>query len=187
MGNCFRTRPTRGRAVLVGALTLCLLSGCYERVVQGNQAIYRFAWWMGPLLIIGGFLGFPLGWFVRRWNRRVGFVMMILAPLLLFLAAPGMYSDYVLIDDDHFEARYGFWFHPNEHNLRFADLREIQYVPVRDRKGRKKYELHCITKAGQVVVVHAGDLVKNTVPEILERAKARGVAIQQPAADSGGF
>jgi hypothetical protein len=164
-------------------LILFLLSGCYERVAQGNQAIYRFAWWMGPLIIVGGILGFPLGWIVRRWSRRVGFVLMFLSPILVLFAAPDMYSDRVLIDDDHFEARYGFWFSPNEHNVRFADLREIQYVPVRDRKGRKKYELHCITKASQVTVVHCGDLVKYTVPEILARAKARGVAIVSQGAN----
>ena len=39
-------------------------------------------------------------------------------------------------------------------------------------------ELHCITNAGQVSVVHAGDLVRNTVPEILARARARGVVVE---------
>lgn len=183
MDCSIRTRANRGRAALVGVLTLCLVSGCYERVAHGNQTIYRFAWWMGPAIIAGGLLGFPLGWIVRRWNRKVGFVLMFLAPILLFLAAPGMYSDHVVIDDDHFEARYGFWFHPNVHNLRFADLREIQYVPVQDRRGRRKYELHCFTKAGQIEVVHAGDLVKYTIPEILDRAQAHGVAIRRQIGD----
>jgi hypothetical protein len=183
MVGSLRVRPVRGVRVLVGVLVLCLLCGCYERVVHGNQSIYRFAWWIGPLVIAAAFVALPLGWILRRWSKKYGFVLMALSPVALVIVAPAMYSDYVLIDDEHFEARYGFWFHPNEQKLRFQDLREVQYVPLRDNRGRIKYELHCIAKSGQMTVVPAGDLVKNTVPEILERARARGVVIvNQPVA-----
>jgi hypothetical protein len=163
--------------ILVGLLALGLFAGCYEHVSRGNQSIYQFAWWLGPVVIAGGVLGIPAGWLLRKWSPKWGFVLMGLAPLLLLFVAPAMYSDRVLIDDEHFEARYGFWFNPSEHNLRFQDLREIKYVEVSGNRGRTNYELHCFTKTGQVSVVHAGDLVKNTVPEILARARARGVVV----------
>ncbi len=88
-----------------------------------------------------------------------------------------MYSDRVLIDDQHFEATYGFWFSPTLRQIRFDELSEIQYVAVRGRRGRINYEIRCLKKDGQSSVVHAGDLVKNTVPELLARAKSKGVNV----------
>ena len=172
-----QTGSARFRAVLVAALTVCFAAGCYERVTRGNESIYRFAWWLGPMIIAGGLVGVPIGLLLRKWSKRLGFVLMGLAPVLLFIVAPAIYSDYVRIDDEHFEARYGFWFAPSVHNLRFGELREVRYVAVRGPRGRTNYELRCLNKTGQLSVVSAGDLVRNTVPEILQRAKLRGVQV----------
>ncbi len=172
-----QTRSVKGRTAFVAALALCSVAGCYEHVSNGNESIYRFVWWLGPLIIAGGILAIPAGWFLRRWSAKWGFVLMVMAPVLLVIVAPAMYSDRVVIDNEHFEARYGFWFSPSVHNLRFEDLQEIQYVAVPGSRGSTNYELHCLSKAGQLSVVHAGDLVRNTVPEILERAKAKGVRV----------
>jgi hypothetical protein len=161
----------------VAGLALLTTSGCYERVARGDQSVYQFAWWMGPAVIAGGILGVPAGWFLRRVNERWGFVLMVLGPVLLILVAPAMFSDRVVVDPDHFEARYGIWFRPSVHSIRFDDLREIRYVKVKGARGRTDYQLNCITKAGETRVVHAGDLVRNTVPEILARAKAKGVPV----------
>ncbi len=169
--------PARRAVALVSVLSLVLVSGCYERVSQGNQAIYRFAWWMGPAVIVGGILGMPIGWFLRSVNKKWGFALMVLSPLALILVAPAMYSDRVVVDDQHFEAKYGIWFKPNEQSVRFDDLREIRYMATKGNRGRVNYSLHCITKTGETRIVPAGDLVKNTVPEILEKAEAKGVNI----------
>jgi hypothetical protein len=165
------------RVVVLAALSLCFLAGCYERVSHGNESIYRFVWWLGPVIIAAGLLGIPLGWLLRKWSPRWGFVLMVMGPVLLLIIAPAMYSDYVVIDDEHFEAQYGFWFAPSVHNLRFGDLREIRYVAVPGSRGSTYYELRCLSKTGRETVVDAGDLVRNTVPEILTRARARGVLV----------
>jgi hypothetical protein len=177
MGCFFRTRSVNRGAMVVAALTLCCLAGCYERVASGNASVYQFAWWLGPLVIALGLLGIPLGWLLRRWSRKWGFVLMGMAPLLILIVAPAMYSDRVLIDDDHFEARYGFWFNPTVQNVRFDGLREIRYVSVENNRGETNYEMHCVSKTGPQTVVPAGNLVINAVPEILEKAKAKGVRV----------
>jgi hypothetical protein len=156
-------------------VVLLAASGCYERVTQADQSVYRFAWWTGPLVIVGGILSVPAGWYLRRVSQRFGFVLMCMGPFLLILIAPAMYSDRVVVDDQHFEARYGMWFRPSEHSVRFEDLREIGVVGTRDRRGRTKYVLRCTAKNGETQVVQAGDLVRNTLPEILARARAKGV------------
>jgi hypothetical protein len=177
MGYFFRTKSVNRGAMVVVALTICFLAGCYERVARGNASVYQFAWWLGPMVIAIGLLGIPMGWLLRKWSRKWGFVLMGMAPLLLLIVAPAMYSDRVLIDDEHFEARYGFWFNPSVQHLRFDGLREIRYVEVPDNQGKTNYELQCVSKTGQVSVVPAGDLVNNAVPEILARAKESGVRV----------
>jgi hypothetical protein len=162
---------------MFAALALLAVSGCYERVAHGEQSVYQFAWWLGPAVIAGGILGMPVGWFLRRVNERWGFVLMILGPVVLVMVAPAMYIDRVVVDGDHFEARYGMWFSPSVHSIKFDDLRQIRYVKVKGARERTNYQLNCITKAGETRVVHAGDLVRNTVPEILARAKAKGLNV----------
>jgi hypothetical protein len=180
--NCHvHSNRARGVLILVGLLALCFVSGCYERVSLGNQSLYHFAWWLGPAVIAAGILAVPIGWFVRKQNGRWGFVLMVMGPVLLIIAAPAMYSDRVLIDEEHFETRYGFWFSPTVQNIRFDDLQAIRYVAVRARRGRTNYELRCTRKSGGEATVHAGDLVKNAVPEILTRAKAKGIVVLDQA------
>jgi hypothetical protein len=100
-----------------------------------------------------------------------------MGPVVLALVAPAMYSDRVALDSEHFEARYGIWFSPQQHNVRFDDLSEIRFVETRDAKNRVNHELHCVYKSGHVTVVHVGDLTVKAVPEILERARAKGVPV----------
>jgi hypothetical protein len=181
MNRRVHSKRARGVLILVGLLALCFVSGCYERVSAGNQSLYRFDWWLGPAVIGAGILAVPIGWFVRKQNARWGFVLMVMGPVLLAIVAPAMYSDRVLIDDAHFEARYGFWFSPSEHNIRFDDLQAIRYIAIPARRGRTKYELRCARKSGGEATVHAGDLVRNAVPEILTRARAKGIIVLDQA------
>jgi hypothetical protein len=59
----------RLRLVLTASL-LVLLSGCYDRSVQGDRSVYSFAWWVGLLVILGGLVAIPLGLVIRRWSGR---------------------------------------------------------------------------------------------------------------------
>jgi hypothetical protein len=167
----------RGLCIVLSALMLLTASGCYERTTQGDQAIYHFAWWLGPAVIVGAILAVPAGWALRKVSERFGFALMILGPVLLVMVAPAMFSDRVVVDKDHFEARYGIWFSPSVHSIRFDDLREIRYVKTRGARGRTNWQLHCITKGGETRAVSAGDLVRQTVPEILDRARAKGLQV----------
>lgn len=175
--QCARLPTSRSVLLLAASLALCLVPGCHELVSQGDQSTYRFAWWLGPAVIVAGLLGIPLGWVLRKWNVKLGFALMVLGPVLLVVVAPAMYNDRVVVDNEHFEARYGFWFAPTVHNLRFRDLREIRYVAVPADNGRTNNELHCLTAAGELRVVHAGNLVVKCVPEIMERARAAGIPV----------
>jgi hypothetical protein len=166
--------------VCLAGCALCL-AGCYERSVEGAASVYSFADWVRVLAIVVGLAGVPAGWLLRRWGDRLGFVLMGLSPILLIIVVPGLFMDRVVVDAEHFEARYGFWFAPSDHRVRFDDLQLMRYVRVEDSRGRGSYQLECQTRQGDVVTVHAGDLVSKAVPEILDRARARGVPVAGPA------
>jgi hypothetical protein len=168
-------RP-RLRLALAASL-LVLLSGCYEKSVTGDQSVYKFAWWVGLLVILGGLVAVPLGLAIRNWSGRWGFALIVMGPVLLIFFAPVMYLDRVVVDSTHFEVRYGFWFAPTKHNIRFDDVREMRYVATRGRKNRIQYELVCAMKGGDTRTVSAGDLVINAVPEILRRAEEKQIPV----------
>jgi hypothetical protein len=190
MSSQIQTRSAKRFSAL---LVVCFLSGCYERITKGDQSIYHFAKWVGPLVILGGIVALPLAWFIyqgskrfdhvsiRQWGARFALVLAVVGPVALALVAPGMYMDRVVVDADHFEASYGMWFKPSLHTVRFDDLSEIRFATVPGPRGRKVRQLHCKEKTGTTHVVAVGDLLINAVPEILEKARTKGVSVFQDA------
>lgn len=174
--------PRRASMVALMALLLGGVAGCYDRSANGDQSVYSFALWIGILVVLGGLIFMPAGWFLRRLSERFGWGLMIFSPILLIFVGPAMFSDKVVVDNDHFEARYGFWFAPSVHNIRFSDLQEIRHVGVRGNRNRISYQLHCVRHDGTTEVVSVGNLVRNAVDEILARAEAKRVRVvrQEP-------
>jgi hypothetical protein len=173
----FPTGAAKRIAVVLAALALCFLPGCYEHEVRGNESSYHWVWWLGPAVTGAGILGVAIAWFLRK-RSPVGAMFLVIMALVLFLiVAPSMYTDRVVVDSDHFEATYGFWFSPSVHKVRFNELSEIRYVEIPGNRGKINQELHCVSNTGDITVVHIGDLVRNTVDEILTRAKTKGVRV----------
>lgn len=175
-------KTTYARGLFLGlAVVALMLSGCVEKTEEAGRSTYGFAGWVIALVIIGGLVSVPLGWVVRRLSERWGWVLMIVGPIALVIVAPALFLDRVVVDNQHFEARYGFWFAPTTHDLTYADVRSMTVVAVPGRRGQTKYELHCALRNGGETVVHVGDLVRYAVPEILTRARAAGVPVQDAA------
>ena len=192
-------RLARHGRVLAALVALACLAGCYERTANGTQAIYRAAWWSGPLLTGISLATLLVGWGLYKWSKKPpaagaslkhqalamgktwswkwGLVLIFMPVVMLTIVVPALYIDKAVLDDDHCEARYGFWFMPTERTLRFQDFREIRHVAVRDQRGRTTCELHCTSISGELQVFPVGDLMGCVVPELLARAKARGVTV----------
>lgn len=137
-------------------------------------------WWTGALCIAGGVIAIPAGLVVFRKNRWTGGLLVLGGLAVLGVLAPSMYADEPWVDADHFEARYGFWWSPTRHNIRFDDLREIQIVAKTKmtRRGKQtSYELHCAKKSGGTEIVHVGTIMGEAGGEILDRAEEKGVPI----------
>jgi hypothetical protein len=161
-------------------LVVCV-TGCYQRDFDGHQATYHALAWIGPLIICISLAGYALGFWLWKRYAKAGLpymlMLLFLSTLLLVILAPSTYTDRVIVDDEHFEARYGFWFNPTVKTIRFSDLREIQYKDYHDNDGFTGYRMDCVALNGQVTTVFAGDLVKETVTEIFAKARTRGVTV----------
>lgn len=166
----------RSRVLRLGFAAACLfLAGCYERVQNGDETIYHFAWWTGIMVIVGGIAGFCLGLALRR--IRMAWVLIIACPILLVIVAPAMFFDRVTIDQNHFTARYGFWFAPHVKDVRFGDVQSVQIVEKRDAENRASYEMQFRMKSGAVEVLPLGTLVQNARDEIVSVARSHNIPV----------
>ncbi len=175
---------SRRKLAAIGFASLCLagLSGCYDQTTNGDESTYSFALWVRVLVILAGIIFIPAGWAIRKDNARWGWMLLVMGPVLLVLIAPSLFTDRVRVTPQGFEATYGMWFSPNKVSVRFEDVTRMQIVGTRGSRGRINYSLHCMTKSGQETVMALGDLTKNAVPEISDRAKEHGINIfvQEP-------
>lgn len=182
--------------VFIPLAATCLLTGCVEHAVQGNEITFRHAWWLGPAvlgaacLMLWGAEKIPAGpavaaqrnfdrthWLSLRFHpANAKFALVILSLVLFFYFAPLAFERRVTVRDEGFEARLGTIFFPDSHDIRFGDLAVIRYEIGRTTRGKPRPELRCRTKAGPEIVLPAGDVLKAAVPEILRHARARGVA-----------
>lgn len=173
-------RSTLSRCLV---LIVVLAAGCYNRVVQGDETVYSFAGWVGALVILGGLVAFPVGLLISQRSWR-GYIIVVGGPLIALLVGPSMYTDRVKVDEQHFECRYGFWWSPSIFNIRFDDLRHIEWeteVKTSRRGGQEyNYFLLCVYKDGRRDKVAVGTLMRQAVEEILQRARERSVPILFP-------
>ncbi len=126
-----------------------------------------------------GALAVPGGWLLRRLSKKYGFVLMFLGAVVLVFVGPMMWRDRVHVDDSHFDYQVG-GFGGIHDSLRFDELRTIRWVET-ETQGRNRhmeYYLDCQKKSGPVARVPVGDLMHGAVPEILERAREHGVAVE---------
>jgi hypothetical protein len=149
------------------------------RSEQGGTVRFAFPWWAVATEAAGSLLALVLCWN----QRRSGNVKLLLALLALGLGLPlihlpAILTNYLVIDEDHLEGRVGMGTttHPS---FRFADVKEIRQQMSANSEGVVRTDrLVCVLRAGGDVSLDATYmLVEPAVPDILRRARQRGVAI----------
>src|SRR5690242_12701577 len=123
-----RTTRRLGGLVLA-ALVLGAVSGCVGQKVQGGTITYTFEWWVAIAGGLGAVAAGIVGWFLSDfgtgsvWSyfsiKRTGWGLMIGAPIMATALLPAVFTNYVKVDDYHFEVRNGWWWSNDVHNLRF--------------------------------------------------------------------
>lgn len=158
-------------------LGLLFLSGCYEKTVEGSQTIYKFESWIAPTEIVVFSLVVLISYFLRRRLRYLSYLGIGLGLFFLFILPGSALQDRVIVDDQHFDATYGFWFYPSHHNIQYKDLEEVHYTFTLKRQNLRHYEMRITRKSGEKEVVPVGDLMLEAAQDILDRAQAQGVRV----------
>jgi hypothetical protein len=174
---------TRQRLAWAGLalIVLLVLTGCIEETTQGNATVVRYEGWVGPLSVFFGIVAVVVGWFLSEYDKRLGYGLLIIPPVLLLLFVPNFFLDQVKVDDEHVEMRSGWWWEPIRTNIQFADLERIDYFEEEEPGHRPgfHYDLYlvCVDHSGQHIRIDLDALGFEAVGQILTRAGAQGVEV----------
>lgn len=159
---------------------VALAAGCVQEARDGDTTVVTFEPWVGLLVVVPGLLGVMVGLVVLRWHKLVGAAVAGLALLGTLLVGPALHRDRITVSPERFTLQTGFWFYPNDHEVRFAGLTQIAVVAEerRARQGtRVSYSLEC-RGANGVQRIPAGDLMKNGGWKVIRaEAERQGVPI----------
>lgn len=167
-----------------GSIALPLLlacSGCIERRIDGDVTTYGYETWVVLAVGVGGIVAAPVGWALRKWIARLGYILMILGPLAAILVAPAMWTERVVVDANHFEHSAAV---PgsNDSSVPFDDVAALHYrsaVEGSGRRSRRNHRLDVTRKDGRVQTIDLGTLYQEAVGEIFKRAAARGIRLSE--------
>jgi hypothetical protein len=173
----------RLRWALLG-LCCTLLTGCYRKVAEDGGLVFSFEPWVPLLVAVVGVAAVPVGIVLfARGQRFWGVCLAVVGPLAAGVVAPGMYLDRVVVNQDGFYSRHGFWWNPTIHQIRYEDLSQVQLV-VEEKSGRRgktySYYFDCSFKSGKQERVPLGDIMREALPEIAEQFRAHGVPVHVP-------
>lgn len=175
-------RPSPRRSLLIGLSFLPVaLAGCVKQVTQGSETTFTYELWLPALLLVGGIVAAPAGWALKRHSARLGWVLVILGPILALLVAPSIYSDQVVVNDDFFRIHTGLWAASNDETIRFADLQSVQVTEetkiTRRGKRTSTYLLCNLKGGGQKKIGLSGNLTGSAVVPIVAGIAKHGVPL----------
>jgi hypothetical protein len=168
-------------AVVLACAAMC---GCYRKVNEHGNIVISFDTWVPVLAALIGLAAVPVGGVMfARGNRFKGGLVAVIGPLAAVVIAPMFYLDRVVINEEGFSSRHGFWWSPTVHDIRYQDLAFVQVTEeVRTtRRGRSySYYFDCTFKSGRQERVPLGDVMKEALPEIAEHFRRHGVVVIIP-------
>lgn len=167
------------RAALLAGLLL--FSGCVKKEVQGDLMVWTYEMWVSIAVILGG-LAVAGGAFLFRKAGGGAWVVLIVALLAVFVMGPMAFVDRLEIDQQHLSARWGFWFAPTLHDIRFDNVSRIDYTKEtrRGRRGRTNtsYYLVFTTKDGNQQKLGAtNSLMEAAADDLILALTAKGLSV----------
>lgn len=167
--------------LLLAAGSVVLMLGCVNEAVDGEIHTYTMAAWVSLGTLAACLVGTIAGWFLRSVNTTYGWGLLMICPLALVFAVPGLFMDKLTVDNEGFNLRTGFWFAPTKHDIKFDDLQSMQ-VTKKETQGRRgrtniSYTLGCVPRGGQMIDVSIGTLMDKGMEQIIMRAVDKEIPI----------
>ena len=169
----------------IGAALGCIvLAGCYQRVQENGSLVFSFQLWVPLLVVLGGLLAIPIGLVqFARGKRLAGIFLAVAGPVAAVAIAPGIFLDRVVVNQEGFYSRHGFWWDPTIHQIRYSELNLVRlgYETKTGRRGISySYHFDCFFKSGKQERVPLGDIMREALPEIAEQFRSHGVPVEIP-------
>ena len=176
-----RTKNRRIGLFTVG-LVLLAASGCIRESEEQGAHVIQFALWVPAVIFLGGIVAGAIGFFVRKYNSRIGWVMMLVGPFAALGIGPSMMFERASVSKDSFDFRTGIYGQTVVPTVRFENLKQIRVVAetTRGRRGRTNttHYLMCDQKSGgEVRVPFNNDVARKAVELVLKEAAARDIPI----------
>jgi hypothetical protein len=176
----------KGSRCLSAGLCSTVIAGCYQKVSENGSLTFTFQPWLPLLVALVGIAAVPVGIMLLVRRRRFwGICLLIVGPLAAAAVAPGMYLDKVVVNEEGFYSRHGFWWNSTIHQIRYEELSLVR-VGFEERIGRRgktySYYFDCTFKSGKPQErVPLGDIMREALPEIAEQFRKHGVPVQIPS------
>src|SRR5262245_20365249 len=170
---------------ILAGLGSSAIAGCYEKVSENDRLIFSYQIWVPLMVVLGGLAALPVGIvLIVRKKYFWGYILAIGGPLAAVVIAPGMFLDRVIVDQEGFYSRHGFWWDSTIHQIRYDELVLVRLVVEEKigRGGRKNYSYYfdCSFKTRTAERVPLGDVMRQAIPEIAEQFRKHGVQVQIP-------
>ena len=153
-----------------------------SRQVQGDTIIFSPEPWVVAVTAFLALAVAVIGWLTCRKRKWIGYLLIGGGILVLGTTVPGLAVSKTVIDPDHFEWWRGF----HHVSMRFDDVSEIVHSVKRVRAGWTIQDVHYFDfrkKDGQAVHVQVEPpdrFIIDAIPEILGRARSKGVMVTEP-------
>lgn len=170
---------TRSMLWIVGLVALST-AGCTQESSQGAATVFNYQWWVSPVAILVGVGVAVWGWMQRATGWRA-YMTLAVGVLATVTFCPFGWFDKVSIDNEHFEARWGFWCFPSTHKIAFNDVNGVTLTAKKStsRRGRRtSYSLVFQLKSGAPVEVATGNSLMDAASEkLVATLQAKGITI----------
>jgi hypothetical protein len=168
----------------LSAILLVILGGCVQETTDGATQTFTYEWWVPLSVLLAGIVAAPAGWVLRNSSERLGWALLILAPIAAIFFAPSLFRDRAMVDDSGFSVRTGIWGLTAVHEVKFDDLKQVRLISeeVTGRRGAKhtNFYLLCERKDGTSAKVPLNNTVSEAAaPHFVQRLADHGIPIAE--------
>jgi hypothetical protein len=97
------------QSLVLIAVTLVATSGCVHESSEGSTRVFSYDLWVSMSVLLGGVIGAPAGWLLRKRFGRFGWALLIVGPLAAVLLGPSLFLERSAIDENGLAVRSGIW------------------------------------------------------------------------------
>ena len=120
-----------GRRIGVCFIALVLLlsmGGCVKETTESTIQTFSYELWVPLSVLLVGILATAAGWKLRDTSARFGWGLVVMGPCAVFLFAPSLLREQVIVDDTGLYTRSGIWGLTAVRDVKYEDLQLVRFT-----------------------------------------------------------